>query len=196
MLVKFLKGLVKVVLFPFFRVKLYNVENFNKSTGKCIVCSNHISNFDPVMLMIYTKRHINFMAKKELFDVFFIKNVLKYIGAFPVDRDKPSLSTIKGALSILKNGEVLGIFPEGTRVNEYNEENAKSGIALIANKGDANIIPIFIKSSYKIFSKVEIFFGKPKKYFQNFEGKVTSAQYREVSKEMLRDIYSLEKEVN
>lgn len=190
---RFLVGIVRVVLFPFFRVKLYNVDKFNNSNKKYILCANHISNFDPVMLITKTKRHINFMAKKELFDIFFIKNVLKCVGAFPVDRDKPGLSTIKKSLDILKNNQVLGIFPEGTRVSCYDENNAKPGIALIASKANAEIIPVFIKSKYKIFSKVEIIFGEPRNYFDGTEGKITSDKYVEISKQILRDIYSLEK---
>lgn len=190
----FIICILRAFLFIFYRVKIHNIENLNSIKGKCIICSNHISNLDPVILLTYSKRNIRFMAKKELFEVKIIKKIIGDIfGAFPVDRDNPGMSTIRQALSILKDEKILGIFPEGTRVkNGYNENNAKSGVAMIANKSQAQVLPIYIKSSYKLFGKVDIVIGNPRNYFEDIEGRVTSDMYVEISKQMLKDIYNLE----
>lgn len=196
MLYTILRGICKVIALIIFRVKVTDADNFNNTDGRCIICCNHISMIDPVLIACFVKRKINFMGKKELFDVPILKNILKGVGVFPVDRTGVSLSAIKHAISLLKEEKVLGIFPEGTRVKEYNEENAKSGVSMIANMSNSLIVPVFIRSKFKLFSKVEIIFGKPTNYFEDIEGKITSEIHTEIGKQILRDIYSLERKLN
>lgn len=196
MLYTILRGICKVIALIIFRVKVTDADNFNNTEGRCIICCNHISMIDPVLIACFVKRKINFMGKKELFEVPVLKNILKGVGVFPVDRTGVSLSAIKHAISLLKEEKVLGIFPEGTRVKEYNEENAKSGVSMIANMSNSLIVPVFIRSKFKLFSKVEIIFGKPTNYFENIEGKITSEIHTEIGKQILRDIYSLERKLN
>ncbi len=195
MLYTILRGICKIIALIIFRVKVTNADNFNKTNGRCIICCNHISMIDPVLIACFVKRKINFMGKKELFDVPILKNILKGVGVFPVDRTGVSLSAIKYAISLLKEDKVLGIFPEGTRVKEFNEENAKSGVSMIANMSNSLIVPVFIRSKFKLFSKVEIIFGEPTNYFEGIEGKITSEHHTEIGKQILRDIYSLDKVV-
>jgi len=177
-------------------VKVTGADKFNHTQGRCIICCNHISMLDPVLIACYVKRKINYMGKKELFDVPILKTLLKGVGVFPVDRSGASMSAIKHAISILKEDKVLGIFPEGTRVSGYNEENAKSGVSMIASMGNSIIIPVFIRSKFKLFSKVEIVFGEPTNYFEGIEGRVTSEKHTEIGKQILKDIYSLESKLN
>lgn len=190
----FIICIVRVFLFIFYRIRFHNMDNLNNINGKCIICANHMSNLDPVILLAYSHRNISFMAKKELFNIKIIKKVIGDIfGAFPVDRQNPGMSTIRQALAILNEEKILGIFPEGTRIKTgYDERNAKSGVAMIANKSQALVVPIYIKSSFKIFSKVDIVIGEPRNYFDNIEGRVTSDMYVGISKQMLKDIYDLE----
>lgn len=192
MLYTIFRGICKAIALIIYRVRVTNADNFNNTNGRCIVCCNHISMVDPVIIACFTKRKINFMAKKEAFEVPILKNILKGVGCFPVDRTGVSLSAIKHAISLLKEDKVLGIFPEGTRVKEYNEENAKAGVSMIANMSGSLIIPVFIRSKYKLFSKVEVIFGEPIDYFEGIEGKITSEVHSEIGKQILRDIYSLE----
>jgi 1-acyl-sn-glycerol-3-phosphate acyltransferase len=131
------------------------------------------------------------MGKKELFDNKLLGFLFRKLGAFPVDRQGVSMSAIKSSLAVLNNNEVLGIFPEGTRVKQYDESNAKPGIALIANKARANIIPFYIKGPYKFRGRLEIYFGEEKNYFENMEGKPSTETYTEIGKQILSDIYNL-----
>ena len=84
------------------------------------------------------------MGKKELFKNKFFNIFLNWLLVFPVDREVNDIGAVKKALRILKSGGVLGIFPEGTRVKEFNPENAKAGVALLALKSNSPVIPVYI----------------------------------------------------
>ncbi len=172
-------------------MEIHNEDNINKTKGGLIACGNHTSMIDPVILAVSTKRQIHFMGKKELFDKKVFGYLFRKLGAFPVDREGVSMSAIKSSLAVLKNNEVLGIFPEGTRVKQYDENNAKPGIALIANKAKVNIMPFYIKGPYKFRGKIKIYFGEETNYLENLEGKAKAEEYGEIGKQILKDIYSL-----
>ena len=192
MFYKIIVGILKFLVFIIFDLKVHNAERINDTKDGLIACGNHISIIDPVILAVSSKRQIHFMGKKELFENKFLGFVFKGLGAFPVDRQGISLSAIKSSLQVLNQKKVLGIFPEGTRVRQYNEDNAKPGIALIANKAKVNILPFYIKGTYKFRGKIEIFFGEETNYFEVFDGKASTEKYTEIGKEILRDIYKLE----
>ena len=135
------------------------------------------------------------MGKKELFESKFWSLIFSNLGAFPVDRKGVSLSAIKSSLNVLNNGGVLGIYPEGTRIkNGYDEDNAKPGIALIANKAKVKILPVYVEGQYKFRGKLNLYIGKEKDYFDNYEGKINTDKYTEIGKEILKDIYNLKNE--
>ncbi len=191
MFYKFVVVFFKILVFFVFDLKVHNSDSINISKESLIVCGNHTSMIDPVILAITSKRQIHFMGKKELFDKKILGYILRKLGGFPVDRQGVSMSAIKNSLAVLNNNEILGIFPEGTRVKQFDEKNAKAGIALIANKAKTNIIPFYIKGTYKFRGKIEIIFGEEKDYFKNLETKPNTEIYTEIGKQILRDIYSL-----
>ena len=185
--------ILKFLVFILFDLKVHNAENLDNTEGGYIVCGNHISMIDPVILAISTKRKIHYMGKKELFENKVLGFIFRNLGAFPVDRQGISLSAIKSSIAVLNKGGVLGIYPEGTRIlTGYDENNAKAGIAMIAKKANTKIIPVYIKGPYKFRGKLELFIGKEKDYFQNYEGKIRTEEYTQIGKEILRDIYNLQ----
>lgn len=155
MFYRFARFLLKIVFK--IRYKLVAHGNTNLPETPLVICANHINLWDPILLAIIFDRPIRFMAKKELFDNKFLGFLLNKFGAFPVDRDNVNIKTIKDAIKLVKNNEVLGIFPEGTRVKTVSEENMKTGVAMIASRAGADVIPVFINSNYKFRSKVEVF---------------------------------------
>lgn len=187
---KFVKALLSIILRLLFRIEVIGLKNIPK-VGKVIVCANHISLIDPVIIGITLPRKVNFMAKKELFKNKLLKVTLLKLGAFPVDREGNSLSAIKSSLNILKKGEVLGLFPEGTRVKEVNIENAKPGISMISIKGKAPVIPICIDTNYKLFSKIQIRIGEPIEFSEYYDKKLTTEDYSKFSKKVMDIIYNL-----
>ena len=109
------------------------------------------------------------MAKAELFRNKLFGALLRTCGAFPVNRGTNDITAIKTALRTLKDGGIFTIFPTGTRVKDESSAEAKSGVALIASKSGAPVIPVTIRGGYKLFKKVTIYVGKPM-YVRNENG--------------------------
>lgn len=184
------KSLAKVILSPFYRIRVYGMENV-PSEGRIIVCANHHSNWDPIFISIAFPRQICWMGKKELFKNKLFAKVLRKLNVFPVDRQGSDLGAIKNALRLLREDKILGIFPEGTRVKSMDLNNAKSGVALLSIKSKADVLPMYIDSNYKIFNRVDIYIGQPMDLKEHIEGKPSSEDYLELSKMILRRIYNL-----
>ncbi len=187
---KFCRGIGNVLFRIIFRFKVIGKENIPKE-GRIIICANHISNIDPVTLGLAVPRPIRFMAKKELFEKKFVKGLVEKLGAFPVDRKKVDLSAIRTSMKVLKNEEVLGIFPEGTRVKVPDIEKAKPGITLISIKAEAPIVPVYIDSNYKPFRKLVVKIGKPMKFDEFYNQRLDTKDYKNLSKNVMKSIYDL-----
>ncbi len=173
-----------------FRFKVTGKNNIPKE-GRVVICANHTSNFDPLILALALPRQVHYMAKKELFNNTFLKWLFTSLGAFPVDREAADLSAIRTSVKILQNEKMLGIFPEGTRVYEENLELAKPGVGLITIKGKAPVVPVFMSSKYKPFSKVNITIGEPINFHEYYNQKLTKEDYKTISQKILKSIYSL-----
>lgn len=157
---KILKSVVSAFCHLIFRIKVEGEENFPKE-GSCMVCANHLSNWDAVILIIALKRKVHFLAKSELFKFKPLKAILNCAGVISLKRGTADVGAIKSAMEILKNDKVLGMFPTGTRAKKIADAKPKSGAALIASRMGTNVVPIYIKSNYKLFSKVTLYIDKP-----------------------------------
>lgn len=150
-LYKLLKPLLWILVKVLYNPKIIGKENI--SDDGCIIASNHIHAFDPVIIMYSTKRVVHYLAKIELY-----KGILKYFflsyGTIPVDRSKHNPKALELAISYLKNGEVIGIFPEGTR-NKTEEILLpfKFGAVKMASQSNKKIIPCAISGKYKLFRR-------------------------------------------
>jgi 1-acyl-sn-glycerol-3-phosphate acyltransferase len=171
---KFLKSLINVLAHIFFRIKIVGKENI-PNEGSAILCGNHIHALDSVLLIANTKRKINFMAKKILFNNWFMRWIQKPFGLIPVDREKNDIEAIKKALKVLKNGEILGIFPEGTRNGLAKNVEVKDGVAYFAIKTGVQVIPVGIRGTFKPFSKIIYNIGAPLD-FSEYVGKKVSKE--------------------
>ena len=184
------RSIANVLFRIIFRIRIEGRENISKD-GALIICSNHISNFDPIMIAIAIPRPVSFMAKKELFSNKFLEKLFLSLNAFPVDRKGSDLSAIRSSLKVLKEEKILGIFPEGTRVYKMDLDSIKSGIGLIAIKGQAPVVPIYIDSKYKPFSKVKITIGQTMNFEDLYGKRLNSEEYGNISKEIMKSIYIL-----
>jgi len=101
------------------------------------------------------------MAKKELFSNFVMSFLLHSAGAFPVNRQDADLIAIKKAYLILKEDQVLGLFPEGTRSKSGVMQKAYNGAALIAVRSGVPILPVAVEGPYRPFKPVKVHIGKP-----------------------------------
>ena len=170
-----------------YRLEVHGRENIPQDSERLIICGNHKSNLDPVAISAIFERQIFWMAKKELFENKFFGGFLTKLGAFPIDREGNDLAAIKKSLKILKNEDVLGIFPEGTRVKEADYTRIKSGIALIAQKTNSRVLPVYIEGDYKPFRKTRIYFRKPVKI--NKEIKHSPGELENISQDIMRIVY-------
>ncbi len=157
---KIIKTIVSAFCRLIFRIKIVGEENFPQE-GSCMVCANHSSNWDAVILIIAFKRKVHFLAKSELFKFKPLKAILNCAGVISLKRGTADVGAIKSAMEILKNDKVLGMFPTGTRSKNVTDVKPKSGAALIASRMGTNVVPIYIKSSFKPFSKVTLYIDKP-----------------------------------
>lgn len=185
-----IKNIAKFILMIFYRVRVYGSEN-TPLDGKLILCSNHHSNWDPIFISIVFPRQISWMGKKQLFKNKLLGAFLRKLYVFPVDRDGSDVGAVKNALKVLKNDNVLGIFPEGTRVRSMDLNNAKSGVALLAYKSKSPIVPIYIQSDYKIFKPVNIYIGEVFEINDVIDNKPNADDYIYLSKYILKRIYDI-----
>lgn len=185
-----LRFISAIILKIIFRFKVQGIENVPES-GRVILCSNHISILDPIVLAIVVKRPIAFMAKKELFENKILNKIINKLGAIPVDRQGTSLSAVRKSLKTLKDEKILGIFPEGTRVKEIDLDNAKPGVSLISIKSKSPIVPIYIESRYRPFSKIKVNIGEPILFNKYYDEKLSTEDYKNISKDIMKSIYGL-----
>jgi 1-acyl-sn-glycerol-3-phosphate acyltransferase len=161
--------------------------------GPLIVAANHRRYADPVFVPMAVPRRIQWMAKKELF-VFPFARFFFFIGAFPVDRQKGGRAALRSALDLLAADWALGIFPEGTRRKGYDPEDApKSGVAMLATRGDAPVLPVFVgevPNPLERFSgkKLHVYIGDPITLNNISKQRLVR---REAAGEVLREIYAL-----
>jgi 1-acyl-sn-glycerol-3-phosphate acyltransferase len=191
MLYNIVRNLLLVISHIVFRIKVHSEDNRINTGEPLIICSNHRTVFDPVMIAITFKGKIRFMAKKELFKNRFIGAFNRGLGAFPVDRSGNSLAAIKNSLKILRGNNTLGIFPEGTRMEKYDESAVKGGIGMLAVKSKSTIMPVYIESKFKLFSRVDIYYGKKFDFRDLNPKELESSDYVQISKDIMRNIYSL-----
>ena len=164
-------GLLRVFLTFLFSVafRWQTIGTENIPAGGVIIAANHISLWDPpVVGTAITGRQIHFMAKEELFtNKLFAWIIGKQLGAFPVKRGAPDRTAIRTALTLLESGNILGIFPEGTRSKNGKLGAPEAGLALLAVKAGVPVVPTAIIGTNKIFKngclfpKFKIIFGKP-----------------------------------
>src|SRR5574337_113335 len=128
-------------------------QEFIPRTGPVILASNHVSYIDPIIIGIAVRRPVRFMAKKELFRFQLFGWLIRQFGAFPVNRDRTNLQAFKRAISLLEAGEIVAIFPEGTRGDGIHLRPAKPGIGLIAARTGAPVIPVRHRGTEKVFPR-------------------------------------------
>ena len=145
----FIRPLARLLMGFKYKLRYEGMENLPTSGGY-IISANHLTSFDPVLLAIKNSRSIHFMSKYENFENPFSRFFLKHFNSFPVKRGSSDKSSIEYAINLIKHGEIIGIFPEGTRNKEGGEpQKAKSGVALIAKATSADVVPCSIHISDK-----------------------------------------------
>lgn len=157
---KIIKNIAKIYFKLFHRVLVEGEINIPDNEGY-MICSNHIHMFDPGILVANNNRKIRFMVKEELMHVPIVGFVLKKINVLPVKRGEADMECVRGSIALLKNGDVLGVFPEGTRHRDGEFRDIKSGASMIACRAGVKILPVRIIGKYSPFSKIVYRIGEP-----------------------------------
>jgi 1-acyl-sn-glycerol-3-phosphate acyltransferase len=156
----FAKGVVKSILGPLYRIETVGTEHFPKDGG-VLLCSNHINNLDPPVVGISCPRPVAFMAKEELFRAPVLKHILPHVHAFPVKRGMSDREALRTGMKILKENNVLGLFPEGTRSKTGKLGKGLAGAGFFALRTEAAVVPCALVGTYKPFRKLKVIFGHP-----------------------------------
>ena len=192
MLYKFCVFLLRIWTSLAYRVEYIGNMNIKDDEG-ILICSNHKHWFDPAFVALTTKRTIHFMGKKELFANKVIGYFLKKLNVISVDRAGNDLYAMKVALKTLRDRHVLGIFPEGTRnSDEEHLIELKGGVAIMAIKSKARIVPMYLHGKYKLFSKIKVVLGEAFDLSEYYDKKLNSEDYERIANEQIANkIYKL-----
>lgn len=187
----FLWFLVRALYALIWPHRVYGLENL-PAEGGAILCINHFSAHDPlyVAACIPRKRPVHFLAKKELFEHQPLKTFVTWLGAIPVDRGHADLSAIRSSLKVVKEGGVLGIFPQGTRSLDNTPTPMLNGASMIALRGGVPVIPVYVDGPYRFFRKIDVRFG-PAVDLSAFGRKCDSATLDAVTRQIEGAIWGL-----
>ena len=150
-----------------FRLRWRGVENVPREGG-CVLAANHTSNFDPwpLGLPLFPRRYLRFMAKSELFNPM-LGPIIKAGGAFRVRRGEGDQEAINTAIALCRAGEIVVMFPEGTRrkkgIVKRWEARPHTGAARIALEADVPLVPAAIKGTDSLLrlGPLRVAYGPP-----------------------------------
>ncbi len=175
------------LLFP---CRTVGLEDFPEEGA--LLCANHASGWDPILIALNLPKdaRLTVMAKDQLFRIPLLGFFLKKLGIFPVKRGGNDLTAMKTAMKVLSGGNRLLVFPEGTRVEEQGEVEAKGGVTMMATRTGVPMVPVYCGGKHKFFRKTTIVFGKP--YVPVIAGRrPTPDENRAIAQEVLERIYAL-----
>ncbi len=148
----------------------YGIETRNREItpkeGGYLIAANHLSIPDVIALEASFDRQVRLMAKAELFKIPLLSGFLRALGAFPLDRGGSDVGALKKAIGFMKEGELVGIFPQGHRYPGVHPSttSVKSGAAMISHRAGVPVIPVSLNAKggkVKPFGKVVVALGEP-----------------------------------
>jgi 1-acyl-sn-glycerol-3-phosphate acyltransferase len=160
---EFAKGLFRFQ-FNLMDWDIQGAENM-PAEGPVILAINHQSVWDPLVAGSSVPRKVSFMAKEELFSIPVLGKIFSKLGAFPVKRGQGDMNAIRQSLAILKAGQVLGLFPEGTRSKNGEIQKGLPGMVFLMEKSKASVVPIKMIGTRNLFIRgwgnIVVVIGKP-----------------------------------
>lgn len=189
------RGIVKGAIWIYckivYRFKVVGKENIPKN-GAVIICGNHRTFLDPPLIEVTCGRYTRFLAKEELTKNKFLAFLGWVFESILVKRDSKDVAALKESLKVLKNGDCLALFPEGTRNGIAKGEKVKDGAAFFAVRSGAPVIPCGIKGGEKGNKKVTITYGKPLD-FSEYKGSKDKEVLDKITDEIMSNILELAK---
>ena len=171
--------------------KFYGLENIPE--GPAILCAPHSNVADPILISfaLGRKTYVHHLAKAESKTMFIFGWLMKKAGSIFVKRGERDIDSFKQCMRVLKAGEKLIVFPEGTRVREGDVSHPHVGAVTFACRTDAPIVPVFLTRKKRFWAPLTLVFGEA--YHPQFEGRRPSSDELEhLTQEMMDKCYALE----
>lgn len=187
-----------VIVWPFFNL-VHPIRTLHRERlpeGGALICPNHTSNADPVIVLLATAPHggTRAMSKQEMLDVPVLGKLLAAIGVFGIRRGAGDVTAIKTAIKFLRAGDKVIMFPEGHRATEGEMLEAKNGVAMLALRTGAPIVPVYISPKKRWFRWTYVVVGEP--FTPTCQAKrPTDEDYHAIGEEWKRRVNALEAEV-
>ena len=185
-----------IILFKlFFYLEVKGKENLKGLGRSCIIASNHQSYLDPLILGFVFPRRLKFFSKRDMFSIPVLSFLIRHLGAIPIDRDEMSSMTMRQGIRIIKEGNWLVIFPEGTRSKTMELLPPKEGIGFLHYKTGVPIVPVFISGAGRALpvgakciriTKIKVYIGK--------KMEIRSNDYRYIAERVMDAIRELKEE--
>lgn len=178
-----------------FRIRAEGEEKLPKDGGY-ILCANHTSMLDVLILSARNDRQIRYMAKAELFKIPLLRGFITFLGAYPVDRGGADVKSIRRTISLIEEGYAIGIFPQGTRHPRVDPAGTpiKSGVGMIAYHAKATVVPAYIRTKgnrVMMFKKTELVIGDPIPYDELGFEKGGTKEYKAATEKIFTEICAL-----
>jgi len=155
---RFARWLCRIFCRLFFHLHIFGLENVPQE-GALVLVSNHQSFLDPVLAGIFVKRPLYFLARHTLFEKKVFGPLIASVNSIPVRRGEADLSTIRTVIGILKEGNGLCLFPEGTRTMDGKIAPFKPGFGLLCRRGGAAVVPVLIDGAFECWPKNQKLFS-------------------------------------
>lgn len=139
-----------------FRLRWAGSEHF-PAEGAALICSNHQSFFDPVLVGLTCNRRMNYLARDTLFHNPILAPLIRYLDAIPIDREGGGLAGLKETLRRLKAGEQVLIFPEGTRTSDGEVLPLKPGFCSVTRRSKVPLVPVGLDGAYQAWPRTAKF---------------------------------------
>lgn len=165
----FLHVVCRLLATLFFQIRVSGREWVPREGG-ALVLSNHQSHFDPVLIGLACDRRLNYLARETLFGFAPFRWLIQSLDAVPIDREGLGLAGLKETLRRLKRGELVLIFPEGTRTRDGEVSPLKPGFSALAKRAAVPLLPVGIEGAFQAwprrhllpgFSTIHVHFGQP-----------------------------------
>lgn len=161
---RFMHGVATFLTHTITPLTAHDLHNIPEKAPFIIIC-NHKTFYDPVAIIAAVKNHeISFLSKKEIMKVKLLKWFFTKMHCIPVDRGHTDMAAMRACVKTLREGGVLGIFPEGTRHREGVMEHLEGGASLLTLRSRVPLVPVYITPKFRFFRRMHLYVDKPIAY--------------------------------
>lgn len=186
---RFVMGIVFALVYP---LRSHNRDRLDRE-APFIIVANHSSMLDPLAIAVTCKRYeIRFLGKKELTKHPVVRWLVRHLHMITLDRHTTDIAAMRAAFDVLKQGDVVGIFPEGARRSpEDAMQELETGVSLLALRSRAPLIPVYLKGRFRPFQTVHLYVGDPIDYRDLLAGGVNRATCDALTNRIAEAVLSL-----